>query len=116
MISSGQPRLPWDTKVALPRDARRWNQSSLGQHGQSGQRRMPNLDQPASRQDRWAIYHIIRIHDEMVSEGYLKALIDDREATEPTKIHLDELAQKRRDIVDLELRVFKHLNSLGSPR
>ncbi len=77
---------------------------------------LPNLDRPASRQDRWAIYHVIRIHDEMVSEGYLKALIDDREAAEPTKIHLDELAQKRRDIVDLELRIFKHLNSLGSPK
>lgn len=77
---------------------------------------LPDLDRAASRQDRWAIYHIIRVHDEMVSEGYFKALVDNHEAAEPSKMHLDELAQKRRDIVDLELKVFKHLNSLGPPK
>lgn len=77
---------------------------------------LPDLDRAASRQDRWAIYHIIRVHDEMVSENYFRSLVDDREAAEPTMFLLDELARKRRDIVDLELKVFKHLNSLGPPK
>jgi len=71
--------------------------------------KLPDLDAPLGCHDRWTVHHVFRAHDEKVTESYFERYIDDPDQI-ISEAQLEKLAQKRRDIIALELRVFKHIN------
>lgn len=72
---------------------------------------LPDLDSPPSRQSRLLIHGIIRINDELVTSSHLKPLVENI-CTSFSPDQLLELNKMRRDLVELEIRVFTHFNTL----
>lgn len=72
---------------------------------------LPDLDAPVSDQGKKYIHSLIRTHDEIITMTYLRPLMEKRESRLPQN-QLEELNRMRGYLVDLEVKVFVHLNDL----
>lgn len=72
---------------------------------------LPDLDTPADHQSRLIIHSMIRIHDELMASRYLKPMVENAR-TDFSQELLFELNRRRGELVELEVRVFTHLNDV----